>query len=155
MPLLPPVWLITGCSSGFGASLALCALRSGHKVIATSRTPSKTPTLVSEVEKLGGTWRALDVCSLDVPSIIEEAVKVYGRIDYLVNNAGYALLGAFEDMRYVGHFGLFSILLSIIHSNCDQFLFLSFSCPNYKLYHYRLINNNPTQRPRMPIPTRN
>jgi NADP-dependent 3-hydroxy acid dehydrogenase YdfG len=99
MSLLPPVWLITGCSSGFGASLALCALRSGHKVIATSRTPSKTPTLVSEVEKLGGTWCTLDVCSPDVPSIIEEAVKVYGRIDYLVNNAGYALLGAFEDMR--------------------------------------------------------
>jgi NAD(P)-dependent dehydrogenase (short-subunit alcohol dehydrogenase family) len=100
MSLLPPVWLITGCSSGFGASLALCALRAGHKVIATSRTPSKTPNLVSEVEKLGGTWRTLDVCSPDVPSIIEEAVKVYGRIDYLVNNAGYALLGAFEDMRY-------------------------------------------------------
>lgn len=124
MSLLPPVWLITGCSSGFGASLALCALRAGHKVIATSRTPSKTPNLVSEVEKLGGTWRTLDVCSPDVPSIIEEAVEVYGRIDYLVNNAGYALLGAFEDMRYVGYL---SCLVSWVSIILFQFLSISIS----------------------------
>ena len=43
-------WLITGCSSGFGLQLARHALAAGHHVIATSRTPSKTPELVQEVE---------------------------------------------------------------------------------------------------------
>jgi NAD(P)-dependent dehydrogenase (short-subunit alcohol dehydrogenase family) len=99
----PPVWFITGCSSGFGASLALLALRSGHKVIATSRSPSKTPELVSQVEELGGTWMQLDVCAPEpkLIKVIDEATSVYGKIDILVNNAGYALLGAFETIRYV------------------------------------------------------
>jgi len=98
----PTVWFITGCSSGFGTSLALLALRSGHKVIATSRNPSKTPELVSEVEKLGGVWHALDVCSPEpeLAKAIEKATNVWGRIDILVNGAGYALLGAFETIRY-------------------------------------------------------
>jgi len=96
-----PVWFITGCSSGFGASLALFALRSGHKVIATSRNPSKSPELVSQIEELGGIWMKLDVCSAEseILKVLNEATNVYGRIDILVNNAGYALLGAFETIR--------------------------------------------------------
>ncbi|PVH87761.1 putative short chain oxidoreductase/dehydrogenase [Cadophora sp. DSE1049] len=94
----PGVWLITGCSSGFGLALALHVLNSGHKVLATSRNPSKTPDLVSRVESLGGTWLTLDICSPEgeLASFIEKATAVYGVIDVLVNNAGYALLGAFE-----------------------------------------------------------
>jgi NAD(P)-dependent dehydrogenase (short-subunit alcohol dehydrogenase family) len=97
-----PVWFITGCSSGFGASLALLALRSGHKVIATSRNPSKTPELVSQIERLGGTWMQLDVCAPEpeLIKVIDKATSVHGKIDILVNNAGYALLGAFETIRY-------------------------------------------------------
>jgi NAD(P)-dependent dehydrogenase (short-subunit alcohol dehydrogenase family) len=96
-----PVWFITGCSSGFGASLALHALRSGHRVIATSRNPAKTPELVSQVKQLGGEWHALDVCSpeRELKKVVERATDVYGRIDILVNCAGYALLGAFEILR--------------------------------------------------------
>jgi len=97
----PLVWFITGCSSGFGASLALLALKNGHHVIATSRTPSKTPEIVSQVEKLGGSWLALDVCSPDLSSTINTVTQIYGRIDVLVNNAGYCLLGAFETFTYV------------------------------------------------------
>jgi NAD(P)-dependent dehydrogenase (short-subunit alcohol dehydrogenase family) len=96
-----PIWLITGCSSGFGASLALLALRNGHHVIATSRTPSKSPELVSEVEKLGGKWLSLDVCGGNIADVVQEATNLYGRIDILVNNAAYALLGAFETIRLV------------------------------------------------------
>ena len=95
-----PVWFITGCSSGFGRSLALLALRNGHRVIATSRTPSNTPNDVSQVEKLGGTWLELDVGSPAATSILDKATAIHGRIDVLVNNAGYALLGAFETFRY-------------------------------------------------------
>ena len=96
-----PVWFITGCSSGFGLSLSLLALRNGHKVIATSRKPSNNPDAVSQVEKLGGTWMELDVCSPDATSVLDKATAIHGRVDVLVNNAGYALLGAFETFTYI------------------------------------------------------
>ncbi|KAH6713979.1 putative short chain oxidoreductase/dehydrogenase [Leptodontidium sp. MPI-SDFR-AT-0119] len=83
----PKVWLITGCSSGFGFSLALHILASGpgHKVIATSRTPSKTPSQVSQIQSLGGTWLALDICSpeSELATFIEKATAIYGTIDVL------------------------------------------------------------------------
>lgn len=93
------VWLITGCSSGFGLSLALAALKAGHQVIATSRNPSKTPDLVSQIESLGGQWKILDVSNPNGSSVIEEVIKEFDKIDVLVNNAGIALIGAFEDIR--------------------------------------------------------
>jgi len=95
---MPQVWLITGCSSGFGADLALIALKAGHKVIATSRNPSKTPELVAQVEQLGGTWLTLDICDKNLDRVFDQALEIHGRIDVLVNNAGYSLLGAVEDM---------------------------------------------------------
>ncbi|RDW75282.1 hypothetical protein BP6252_06424 [Coleophoma cylindrospora] len=91
-----PVWFITGCSTGFGGTLALIALRAGHRVIATSRNPSKTPDLISQIESLGGKFMTFDVCSPEIGKVLDEATAIYGRIDILVNNAGYALLGAFE-----------------------------------------------------------
>lgn len=99
----PLVWLITGCSSGFGTSLAFIALKAGHKVIATSRTPANTPDLVKQVEDLGGIWLALDVSGpLSLHhSVVEEGIKHFGRIDVLVNSAGIGLIGAVEDFRYI------------------------------------------------------
>lgn len=94
----PLVWLITGCSSGFGASLSLLALRSGHKVIATSRNPSRTPELVRHVEELVGAWLQLDVNAPNSAQVIDDAVKIFGRIDVLVNNAAFCLLGTLEDL---------------------------------------------------------
>ena len=93
------IWLITGCSSGFGLELALLALHNGNKVIATSRNPSKTPEHVAQVEALGGKWITLDVTSPSAPKILEDAVQIWGGIDVLVNNAGYAMIGALEDVR--------------------------------------------------------
>lgn len=97
------VWLITGCSSGFGFQLCLVALKAGHKVIATSRNPSKTPGLVQEIEKLGGIWLALDVnCGIaEINQLVEMGSKTYGKIVVLVNNAAIGILGAIEDMRMV------------------------------------------------------
>ncbi|KAI5816010.1 short-chain dehydrogenase/reductase SDR [Pyronema omphalodes] len=91
-----PVWFITGCSSGFGASLAKLVLTRGHRLIATSRTPSKSPSLVSEITSAGGHWLTLDVTSPSAPSVVQTALSIYGHIDYFVNNAGYSLIGAIE-----------------------------------------------------------
>ncbi|CAG8982898.1 hypothetical protein HYALB_00002915 [Hymenoscyphus albidus] len=95
------VWLITGSSSGFGKSLTLHALRAGHKVIATSRTPSGVPKPVEEVEELGGIYLQLDVTSPKekLQKIVEEGVRQFGRIDVLINCAGIGILGALEDTR--------------------------------------------------------
>jgi NAD(P)-dependent dehydrogenase (short-subunit alcohol dehydrogenase family) len=92
-----PVWFITGCSSGFGASLAQLVLSRGHRLIATSRTPSKTPSLVTQITSAGGHWLPLDVTSPSAPSVVHTALSIYGHIDYFVNNAGYSLIGAIES----------------------------------------------------------
>lgn len=93
----PKVYLITGCSSGLGLSLARAVLKAGHKVIATSRNPSKNPDLVSEIKSQGGEWLPLDPTSADADAQFEAAVKIYGTIDCLINNAGVGIGGALED----------------------------------------------------------
>jgi NAD(P)-dependent dehydrogenase (short-subunit alcohol dehydrogenase family) len=90
------VWFITGASRGFGALIAAEALAQGDAVVATARAPS---TITA---KLGAHDRLLAV-RLDVTHESEAhtaaaaAVRKFGRIDVLVNNAGYGLLGAIEE----------------------------------------------------------
>ena len=91
-------WLITGVSSGIGRSLAEAALAEGHVVVGTVRKPEQ----IQEFEKLAaGRARAvvLDVTKPDsVVSGVKEAAKALdGRIDVLVNNAGWGLVGAIEE----------------------------------------------------------
>ena len=93
-----PVWLITGCSSGFGLEIARTVLERGHHVIASSRNPSKTPEYVQEIEGKGGKWIPLDVTSNDVKARIAEASAIHGRVDVLVNNAGFGVNAGFEDL---------------------------------------------------------
>lgn len=93
-----PVWLITGSSNGFGLLLSLRALKAGHKVISTVRDTTRSADAVSQIEKAGGKIITLDMTESKA-SITEKVLdveKVYGRIDYLVNNAGYSCLGAIE-----------------------------------------------------------
>lgn len=84
-------WLITGCSSGFGLSLTRVVQAGGHKVIATSRNPSRTPDLVAEVEGKGGKWLKLDVNDTNSGEFVDELEKSGEQIDVLVNNAGFSL----------------------------------------------------------------
>ena len=91
------VWFITGTSSGFGKALAEEVLAKGERVVATARKPEVLQDLV---DKYPETARAvkLDVTNTeDAKSAVREAVKEFGRIDVLVNNAGYALVGAVEE----------------------------------------------------------
>ncbi|KAI1396113.1 putative short chain oxidoreductase/dehydrogenase [Hypoxylon fuscum] len=91
------VWLVTGASRGFGLEIAKAALKAGHKVVACYRTKSKNPSAFEEVEALGGTWLQLDVVGKDVESQVQSVITQHGRIDVLVNNAGYAMFGSIED----------------------------------------------------------
>lgn len=94
------VWLITGASSGLGYYLALHALAAGHKVIASVRSKTKSADAVQTIESHGGKVIELDLCKgSTIPDAAKQAENFYGHIDVLVNNAGYSLLGAVEDMR--------------------------------------------------------
>ncbi|KAI4090941.1 MAG: hypothetical protein LQ344_004469 [Seirophora lacunosa] len=90
-------WLITGCSSGFGLALTRVVQAGGHKVIATSRNPSKTPDLVKEVESQGGTWLQLDVNDPRSPAFVEDLEKSGHELDVLINNAGYSIFAPVES----------------------------------------------------------
>lgn len=94
------VYLITGCSSGLGYSLAKAAIAAGHKVIATSRNPSKTPDKVAEITSLGGQWATLDVSSPSLETQFQEAIHplANGKIDVVINNAAMAAGAVFEDL---------------------------------------------------------
>ncbi|KUI70359.1 Fatty acyl-CoA reductase [Cytospora mali] len=98
-PKRPLTWLITGCSSGFGLAIARKAQASGHKVIATSRNPDKTPELVQEIESNGGKWAQLDLDDPNNASVIDGLEAEGLHIDVLVNNAGFGLLQAVEHFR--------------------------------------------------------
>lgn len=92
-----PVWLITGCSTGFGRELAQCVLDRGWRVVVTARDPSKiqdfTRSNDSQVLAL-----KLDVNDgTQVAAAVKQAEEKFGGVDVLVNNAGYGYLAAVEE----------------------------------------------------------
>jgi NAD(P)-dependent dehydrogenase (short-subunit alcohol dehydrogenase family) len=91
------VWLITGCSSGFGRALAEAALSRGDRVVVTARN-------IATIADFATRWPAAShLATLDVTdfaqirAVVAETVSVFGRLDVLVNNAGYGLLGSLEE----------------------------------------------------------
>jgi NAD(P)-dependent dehydrogenase (short-subunit alcohol dehydrogenase family) len=92
------VWFITGSSRGLGRALAEAALEKGDRVIATARKPGTIEDLKSRHgERLRPV--ALDVTDpSQAGAAIEAGRDAFGRIDVLVNNAGYGFFGAFEEM---------------------------------------------------------
>lgn len=99
MPWEPPrlTFLVTGASSGFGLALTRLALSHHHTVIATSRNPSRNPSLVTEVESLGGRFLTLDVDDSDSSALVHRLEKDGTAIDVLVNSAGWSMLGPAES----------------------------------------------------------
>ena len=98
--MAPLTWFITGGSSGLGFQLALDALAAGHQVIASVRSRTKSAQAVEAIESKGGKIVELDIAKVDqIAGAAKQAEGFFGRIDVLVNNAGYSLLGAVEDMQ--------------------------------------------------------
>ena len=92
------VWFITGSGSGIGAGTARAALRAGDFVVATGRDLDKVRNGYLDVLSDKLAFVQLDVTDeARAQGAVEEAVKRFGRIDVLVNNAGYSLLGNFEE----------------------------------------------------------
>ncbi len=114
------VWLITGCSTGFGRELAGHVLRRGYRTVVTARNPDEVRDLAADGDSL--------VLKLDVTdqSQVDTAIKAaegrFGRIDVLVNNAGIGYFAAIEEgedaqvrrMFEVNVFGLIRLTKAVL-----------------------------------------
>ena len=93
------VWFITGAGRGFGAEIARAALREGDKIVATGRNLAQLRASFPEAPKDRIAFVELDVtCEEQAETAVQVAITRFGRIDVLVNNAGYGQMGNFEEV---------------------------------------------------------
>lgn len=91
------VWLISGCSTGFGREIALAALEGGALVAVTARKPEAVADICARYPEQTIALQ-LDVCSSeDIAACVAATLNRFGRIDALVNNAGYGYVAAIEE----------------------------------------------------------
>lgn len=120
------VWMLTGASRGFGFEIAKAVLEAGENVVATARK-------VEALDHLGKSDNvykvAMDVTDEEqVKSAVDAALARFGRIDVLVNNAGYGLLGAVEEgsakeienLYRTNVFGLLNVTRAVLPSMRKQ-----------------------------------
>src|SRR5207247_8779409 len=97
-------WFITGAGSGIGTGIAKAALRVGDRVVATGRNLEKVRNVYPDVAQKNIAFVQLDVANeAQAKAAVDEATKRFGRIDVLVNNAGYRLDGTFSKMNNAEH----------------------------------------------------
>jgi NAD(P)-dependent dehydrogenase (short-subunit alcohol dehydrogenase family) len=93
------VWFVTGASSGIGAGVVRAALEAGDRVVATARNLEKLRSSTGQPAGDRLLFVPLDVTSEEqAKKAVDAAVEKFGRIDVLVNNAGYSLLGNLESL---------------------------------------------------------
>ncbi len=129
------VALVTGSSSGIGLLTAVELARVGFKVVASMRDLARRGRLDQAAADAGIASR-LDVRQLDVtnfdaiPAFVEGVVREYGRLDLLVNNAGFAVAGFAEDMKldeirlqfetnFFGHVAMTQAVLPVMRRQCS------------------------------------
>lgn len=111
------VWFITGAGSGIGAASARAALKAGDSVVATGRNLGKVTKALSDIASENLAFVQLDVTNeAEAKAAAAEAAKAFGRIDVLLNNAGYSLLGNFEELTTAEIDGLIATnLYGVVH----------------------------------------
>ncbi len=117
-----PVWLITGCSTGFGRELARLVLERGGRAAVTARDASRVRNLV-EGHDGRGLALSLDVTDpAQVAAAVGETTARFGAVDVLVNNAGYGYQASVEEgedaairaMFEANVFGLFAMTRAVL-----------------------------------------
>ncbi|MCM2397871.1 oxidoreductase [Rhizobium sp. S95] len=114
----PKVWLVTGCSTGFGRYIAEHLLEAGEKVVVTARKTDK----IADLEQKGDALiLPLDVIDRDqCQKVVDAAEAHFGRIDVLINNAGIGFFGAIEETAEADARRLFDVnffgVANTIHS---------------------------------------
>lgn len=98
------VVLITGASSGLGAMLARAVAVEGAITILTGRSEERLQQVVTSIQG-SATYKLMDVTSdQEVADCIAEIEKEYGRLDILINNAGYGIFSRIEDMHLTEYY---------------------------------------------------
>lgn len=122
------VWLVTGCSRGLGRELAQAVLAAGHRLVATARDPDDLASL-SPSDRLRTV--ALDVTDAGAArAAVKVATSAFGRLDVVVNNAGYIKANSVEDMPEdefrrqleINFFGVYNVTraaLPVMHAQHD------------------------------------
>jgi NAD(P)-dependent dehydrogenase (short-subunit alcohol dehydrogenase family) len=117
-----PIWFVTGCSSGFGRELAQLLASRGARAVVTARSPEALHGLAAGADGRILTL-ALDVARQDqIDAAVTAALDAFGRIDVLVNNAGYGYRSTIEDgkdaeirsMFETNVFGLFALTRAVL-----------------------------------------
>ncbi|KAJ4298819.1 hypothetical protein N0V90_004061 [Kalmusia sp. IMI 367209] len=97
------IWPVTGCSSGFGEVFVRIVLARGDRATATARGDVARLALL---ENAGAAVLSLDATAsqYDINAKVEEAIAIYGRIDVIINNAGYIEAGIAEEVTFIAQF---------------------------------------------------
>ena len=116
------VWIITGCSTGFGRELAKLTLAQGYRVGVASRNTDDVKDIVENYPETAISLK-LDVTKLDeIKTSVEQVKQKFGRVDVLVNNAGIGYFGAVEEseddqvrrMFEINYFGLANMTTEVL-----------------------------------------
>jgi len=119
---VPRVWLVTGTSSGFGRAIADAVVARGDSLVAAVRTPEANEDLVARAPDRVLVTRTDVTRPKEVKEAVDAAVERFGRIDVVVNNAGYGLLGGVEEATDgqirsqfdVNVFGVFNVTRAVL-----------------------------------------
>lgn len=124
---MPRVFLITGTSTGFGQYYAQEVLDRGDYVVATARKPEQLKFNGTNDENYLAS--RLDVVDKDsIKKTFDDALKKFGRIDVVCNNAGYGLAGCFEELKEdqirqqmeINFFGLLDVTRTALETMRDK-----------------------------------
>jgi NAD(P)-dependent dehydrogenase (short-subunit alcohol dehydrogenase family) len=116
------VWLITGCSTGFGRAFATRALEAGYSVAVASRKKSDIEDIISKFPETSLAV-TLDVTKpTEIQSAVKATIERFGQIDVLINNAGIGYFGAIEEseeaevrrMFEINFFGLANLTKEVL-----------------------------------------
>jgi NAD(P)-dependent dehydrogenase (short-subunit alcohol dehydrogenase family) len=116
-------WLVTGANRGLGLAIAKAALEAGDSVAITARNPMGVPQALHDAHGPRLRCAALDVTDkASVGSAVQEVMSAFGRIDVLVNNAGYGQFGVFEQVSVqaveqqfaTNVFGVFAVTRAVL-----------------------------------------
>jgi NAD(P)-dependent dehydrogenase (short-subunit alcohol dehydrogenase family) len=125
------VWLVTGCSRGLGRAVAEAVLAAGARLVATARNVRDVDFLASSASQDRLRTAPLDVTDAEAArAAVRSAVSAFGRLDVVVNNAGYIRANSVEDLPEeefrrqleINFFGVYNVTraaLSVMHEQRD------------------------------------
>lgn len=97
--MAPLTWFVTGCTSGFGKHICTELASRGDYVIATARNIERISSHIRQHQNIRCLQLDVNVSKDEIANIVQKAIDFFGQIDVLVNNAGYPLVGPFEDIE--------------------------------------------------------